>query len=610
MRVGVLGCGNVGAPLVDLIAAQRPTTIAARTGLRLEVARVAVRDLAQAARDRPADRACSPTDAAAVVDDPDVDVVVELIGGIEPARELILAALKAGKPVVTANKELLANVGAELFAAAESAGVDLLFEAAVAGGIPLIRPLRESLVGEHIHRVMGIVNGTTNYILTRMTEAGATYADALAEAQSLGLRRARPDGRRRGLRRRRQGGDHRHASPSASGSSAGDVYHEGITGITADRHRVRRSASATSIKLLAIAEQVRRRRRSACGCTRRWCRSSHPLAVGARQLQRRVRRGRRGRRPDVLRARRRRRPRPPAPCWATSSTPPPTCRQGTHASIGALGTARDPPDRRRRARAYYLNLEVRRPARRARPGRRGVRRPRGVDPLDGAGGPRRRGPADLHHPRRPRGRRAGHAPRRSASSTPCDRDRLGAARHRRAERLMKYVSTRGAAPVLGLRRRAADRPGRRRRALRARVVAAPRPDGVARGRRYADVAVEVMWPYVEGSLERDDFAAMVADAYATFDHPDVVPGRAPSATCYLLELFWGPTLAFKDVALQLVGRLFDHELTRSRRAGHDRRSPPRATPARRPSRRASGATPSTSSSSTRPAASARCSAAR
>src|SRR5207247_8049146 len=100
----------------------------------------------------------------------------EVIGGLEPAGELVLDALAAGKPVVTANKELLANAGAEVFAAAEEAGVDLLFEAAVGGGIPLIRPLRESLAGERVQRVMGIVNGTTNYILTRMTEAGTTYA--------------------------------------------------------------------------------------------------------------------------------------------------------------------------------------------------------------------------------------------------------------------------------------------------------------------------------------------------------------------------------------------------------------------------------------------------
>ena len=114
-----------------------------------------------------------------------------MIGGVEPARTLVLDALKSGKPVVTANKELLANFGEELFEAAEAAGVDLLFEASVAGGIPLMRPLRESLVGERIRRVMGIVNGTTNYILTRMTEEGSTFADALAEAQELGY--AEPD---------------------------------------------------------------------------------------------------------------------------------------------------------------------------------------------------------------------------------------------------------------------------------------------------------------------------------------------------------------------------------------------------------------------------------
>ena len=110
-------------------------------------------------------------DAADVVDDPTIDLIVEVIGGIEPARELILTALKNGKPVVTANKELLANVGTEIFSAADAAGCDLLFEAAVAGGIPLIRPLRESLAGEPVRRILGIVNGTTNYILTRMSEA-------------------------------------------------------------------------------------------------------------------------------------------------------------------------------------------------------------------------------------------------------------------------------------------------------------------------------------------------------------------------------------------------------------------------------------------------------
>ncbi len=144
-------------------------------------------------------------DAAALVARADVDVVVEVIGGLHPAHELIEAALRNGKPVVTANKALLAVAGAELAEVAAAAGVDLLYEAAVAGAIPVIRPLRESLAGEQIVRVMGIVNGTTNYILTRMEEEGADYDDVLREAQELGHGRARPDGRRRGPRRRGQG---------------------------------------------------------------------------------------------------------------------------------------------------------------------------------------------------------------------------------------------------------------------------------------------------------------------------------------------------------------------------------------------------------------------
>ena len=165
--------------------ADRSGEIATRTGVRLEVTRVAVRSLS---RQRPVELADDvlTRDAAGVVADPEVDVVVEVIGGIEPARELVLAALAAGKPVVTANKELLANHGAELFAAASAAGVDLLFEAAVAGGIPIMRPLRESLVGEDVRRLTGIVNGTTNFILTRMSEEATSYAAALAEAQDLG----------------------------------------------------------------------------------------------------------------------------------------------------------------------------------------------------------------------------------------------------------------------------------------------------------------------------------------------------------------------------------------------------------------------------------------
>ncbi len=251
VRVGLLGCGNVGAPLVELIG-RRSDDIAARTGLRLEVARVAVRSLA---KERPVQLpdGVLTLDAAGLVVDPHIDVVVEVIGGIEPARELILAAFKAGKPVVTGNKELLANVGAELFAAAEEAGVDLLFEAAVGGGIPVIRPLRESLAGERIDRVMGIVNGTTNYILTRMTEAGASYADALSEAQSLGYAERDPTADVEGYDAAAKAAI---IASIAFGARvvAGDVYHEGISGITtADIDYARKMGYV--VKLLAIAEQ-------------------------------------------------------------------------------------------------------------------------------------------------------------------------------------------------------------------------------------------------------------------------------------------------------------------------------------------------------------------
>jgi homoserine dehydrogenase len=251
VRIGLLGCGNVGAALVGLLARQGDD-IEARTGLRLELTRVAVRDVAKA-REVALPAGVLVDDAAAVVADPDVDVVVELIGGIEPARSLVLDALKAGKPVITGNKALLADHGAELYAAADTAGVDLLFEAAVAGGIPLIRPLRESLVGEPVARVMGIVNGTTNYILTRMSEAGASYADALAEAQGLGYAEADPTADVEGYD---AGAKAAIIASIAFGVNvvSGDVYHEGISKVTADditfAHRL-----GYEVKLLAIAEQ-------------------------------------------------------------------------------------------------------------------------------------------------------------------------------------------------------------------------------------------------------------------------------------------------------------------------------------------------------------------
>ena len=252
VRVGVLGCGTVGSSLITLVQRQR-ATIASRTGLQLDVSRVAVRDSGRPRSvELPAE--AFTTDADGLVADPAVDVGVELIGGIEPARTLVLEALAAGKPVVTANKALLATHGAELFAAAEAAGVDLLFEAAVAGGIPFVRPLRESLLGEPVHRVLGIVNGTTNFILTRMTESGADYGDALAEAQALGYAEADPTADVDGLDAAAKIAI---VASIAFGAdvTADDVVAEGISGIAAadiafaGRH-------GFVVKLLALAELV------------------------------------------------------------------------------------------------------------------------------------------------------------------------------------------------------------------------------------------------------------------------------------------------------------------------------------------------------------------
>jgi homoserine dehydrogenase len=251
VSVGLLGCGHVGAPLVQLLS-RNADLIRARTGVEIEISRVAVHNLAKE-RDVDLPPEVFTNDAESVVNDPAVDVVVELIGGIEPARSLILAALKAGKPVVTGNKELLANVGMELFEAAETAGVDLLFEASVAGGIPLIRPLRESLAGERITRVMGIVNGTTNYILSKMSEEGSSFADALGEAQRLGYAERDPTADIEGYDAA--------AKASIIGSIAfganvvaGDVYREGIVAVTADDIAAAAELGYV-VKLLAVAEE-------------------------------------------------------------------------------------------------------------------------------------------------------------------------------------------------------------------------------------------------------------------------------------------------------------------------------------------------------------------
>jgi homoserine dehydrogenase len=190
VRIGVLGAGTVGGALVNRLLADREA-IRLKTGVDLEVKRVAVRDLT---KERPFElKADRMTDVAmSVVTDPSIDVIVEVIGGLDPAGELVLAALRSGKPVVTANKELIATRGQEIAEAARRAGVAVMYEAAVGGGIPVIRPLAESLAGEDIDVVSGIVNGTTNYILTAMSREGRTYDDALAEAQRLGYAEADP----------------------------------------------------------------------------------------------------------------------------------------------------------------------------------------------------------------------------------------------------------------------------------------------------------------------------------------------------------------------------------------------------------------------------------
>ena len=247
LRVGMLGCGVVGSEVARLIGANQKD-LTARSGAKLDLVKIGVRNLARpnVAKD------LLTTDLESIVKDKYIDLIIEVIGGIEPARTLILEAFANGKSVVTANKALLAKHGAELFAAADKSGVDLYYEAAVAGAIPILRPLRESLVGDHVQRIMGIVNGTTNYILTKMDESGAAFADALAEAQALGFAEADPTADVEGFDAAAKAailaGLAFHSRVTDS-----DVYREGITKITATDVAVAKSLDLV-VKLLAIAE--------------------------------------------------------------------------------------------------------------------------------------------------------------------------------------------------------------------------------------------------------------------------------------------------------------------------------------------------------------------
>ncbi|CAB4774964.1 MAG: homoserine dehydrogenase [Actinobacteria bacterium] len=249
LKIGMLGCGVVGSQVARLLK-DDARELSTRSGAQLVLSKIAVRDMKS--KREGLDASLFTLDAQSLVTDPEIDIVIEVMGGIEPARELILQAFAHGKSVVTANKALLATHGSDLYSAADKAGVDLYYEAAVAGAIPILRPLRESLVGDHVKRIMGIVNGTTNYILTKMDEEGRAFNDVLAEAQSLGYAESDPTADIEGF-------DAAAKAAILAGLAfhtrvtAEDVHREGISSITATDVSVAKSMDHV-IKLLAIAE--------------------------------------------------------------------------------------------------------------------------------------------------------------------------------------------------------------------------------------------------------------------------------------------------------------------------------------------------------------------
>ncbi|MCK8677443.1 MULTISPECIES: homoserine dehydrogenase [Streptomyces] len=251
LKVALLGCGVVGSEVARIMTTHADD-LAARIGAPVELAGVAVRRPSKVRAGIPAE--LITTDATALVKRGDIDVVVEVIGGVEPARGLITAAFEHGASVVSANKALLAEDGAALHAAAEAAGRDLYYEAAVAGAIPLIRPLRESLAGDKVNRVLGIVNGTTNFILDKMDGSGAGYSEALDEATALGYAEADPTADVEGF-------DAAAKAAILAGIAfhtrvrLDDVYREGMTEVTAADFASAKRMGCT-IKLLAICERA------------------------------------------------------------------------------------------------------------------------------------------------------------------------------------------------------------------------------------------------------------------------------------------------------------------------------------------------------------------
>ena len=557
MRIGLLGCGNVGAALVDLVNAQADA-VEARTGIRLEVTRIAVRNVS-APRSVDLDTSLLTRDAEAVVTDPDIDIVVEAMGGIEPARSLILDALKSGKPVVTANKELLANVGAELYGAAEAAGRDLLFEASVAGGIPIMRALRESLHGEPVRRVLGIINGTTNFILTKMSDAVAEgregdYSSTLAEAQRLGYAERDPTADVEGFD---AGAKAAIIATVAFGAKvvAGDVYHEGIADVTSNELAVARRLGYV-VKLLAIVERDPGNGEISVRVHPALVPAQHPLAAVRDSFNAVFVEG------DFVGS---------LMFYGRGAGGAPTAsavfgdvvdaavnlRRGTYGSLGELSPATIRPLDETSAE-YLLGLDV-------------VDRPGVLHRVTGVFAENNvsirvaeqegNGPdaaTGVHHPRSAGSRCAGDRPCPARSRCRHLRRRV-APRHRKLSSTVKYVSTRGSAPTLGF----AD-------VLLAGLATDgglyvpeswPKLAPSSGSRSYVERAVEVMAPFVEPDLDSSTLERLCTEAYSTFRHDAVVPLVQIGHQHYVLELFHGPTLAFKDVALQLVGKLFDHVLT-------------------------------------------------
>ncbi len=251
LKVALLGCGVVGSEVARIMTTTADD-LAARIGAPVELVGIAVRRTGRARPGVP--EHLLTTDAEALVTRGDIDVVIEVVGGIEPSKHLILAAIGKGASVVSANKALLAQDGAELHEAAARAGVDLYYEAAVAGAIPLIRPLRESLAGDKVNRVLGIVNGTTNFILDKMDTTGAGYSEALEEATALGYAEADPTADVEGF-------DAAAKAAILAGIAfhtkvtAADVYREGLTEVTAADIASAKQMGCV-VKLLAICERA------------------------------------------------------------------------------------------------------------------------------------------------------------------------------------------------------------------------------------------------------------------------------------------------------------------------------------------------------------------